>query len=205
MKERITPQAQRSREKKQAIFEVAMRMFEEYGYEQTTVRDICKNAGINTSSFYNYFGDKLGVLLQLYYEILERGAAHLAHTEENLARPYQAVCDYFLSMAEFTDRFGKDVVREAIMSIPLLTGGGYDALPRDSSLTQIAEFFTRAKTAGTVPPDRDCRADAEYLLVAAQGVTTYWITMSQGESYLALAGRMMPRIFSAVTDQPVRV
>lgn len=205
MKERLTPQAQRSREKKKAIFDIAMKMFEEYGYEQTTVRDICSNAGIKTSSFYNYFGDKLGVLLQLYYEILAAGASHLEWTEENLAVPYQSVCDYFTSMVGFTDRFSKDVVEQAVFSVRPLTGGGYDALPRDSSLRQIAGFLERAKTAGTVPENTDCRADAEFLLMGANGVMLYWIMLTEDERYMDVARRMLPRIFSAVTNEKITV
>lgn len=203
MKERITPQAQRSREKKRAIYNIAMKMFEEYGYEQTTVRDICKRAGITTSSFYNFFGDKLGVLLQLYYEILAAGAMHLEWTEQNLATPYQSVCDYFTSMTGFTDRFSKDVVERAVMSVRPLTSGGYDALPRDSSLNLIADFLLQAKDRGTVPPDTDCRADAEFLLMSANGVMLYWIMLTDGESYMDVARRMIPRIFSAITKEHV--
>ena len=205
MKERNTPQALRSREKKQAIFEIAMQMFEEYGYEQTTVRDICRNAGITTSSFYNFFGDKLGVLLQFYYEILARGACHLELTEDNLAQPYQSLCDYFTSIADFCDRFGKDVVQQAVISVPRLTAGGYDALPRDSGIRQIQAFLEAGKDAGTVAPGADCRGDAEYLLMGAHGVLMYWITLTQGESYRETAARLLPRVFSAVTDRPIRV
>ena len=98
MKERLTNQEKKSREKKQRIYRVAMKMFSEYGYEQATIRDICKAAGITTSSFYNFFGDKDGVLLQFYYEILEKGAAHLDLTPQNLQTPYpqnHVFCEHY--------------------------------------------------------------------------------------------------------------
>lgn len=205
MKERMTPQAQRSREKKKAIYEIAMKMFEDYGYEQTTVRDICKNAGITTGSFYNFFGDKLGVLLQFYYEALSRGEKYLVKTEENLADPYQSVCNYLLSTSDFTDRFSKDVVEQAVMSVRTLTAGGYDALPRDRSFRQIADFLESAKAAGTVAAEADCHSDTEYLLMSANGIMLYWLTLTEGERYLDVARRMLPRVFSVVTASPISI
>ncbi len=205
MKERATPRTQRAREKKKEIFDVAMKMFEELGYEQTTVRDICRSAGITTSSFYHFFGDKLGVLLELYYEILARGAAFLEPAEERLAAPYQSICDYFTAMSDFTDRFSRDVVEQAVMSVRPLTSGGYDALPKDNTLNRIAVFLSEARKRGTVKQDADVRSEAEYLLMGANGVLLYWIMFTDSERYIDVAGRLMPRLFSAVTDEPVLV
>ena len=58
----LTPQAQRSLEKKNHIFNISMEMFRDQGYNQTTIRDICAAAGVTTGTFYNFFGDKFGIL-----------------------------------------------------------------------------------------------------------------------------------------------
>ena len=62
MADKHVPQAQRSQEKKRQIYETAMGMFRDKGYNQTTVRDICTAAGITTGTFYNFFGDKFGIV-----------------------------------------------------------------------------------------------------------------------------------------------
>ena len=49
--ERFTAQALKSKEKKKQIYEISMQMFSDLGYEQTTIRDICKAAGITNSTF----------------------------------------------------------------------------------------------------------------------------------------------------------
>ena len=33
----------------------------------------------------------------------------------------------------------------------------------------------------------------------------YWVPLTQGESYRETAARLLPRVFSAVTDRPIRV
>jgi hypothetical protein len=39
-----------------------MRLFEERGYEQTTVAEIASAAGVSTNTFFNYFASKDEVL-----------------------------------------------------------------------------------------------------------------------------------------------
>ena len=205
MTKRLTMQAQRSEEKKKAIYETAISMFEEHGYEQTTVRDICKNAGITTSSFYNFFGDKKGILLQFYYETLREGAAFLEPTEENLAAPYQSICWCFTSMASFCDRNSRDVILQALISLPALTSGQYPSLPRNDVIRQVTNFLEEGKKRGTVPQERDCATDAEYLLMGANGITMYWLLFAESERYISVARRLMPTLFASVTNEAIRV
>lgn len=205
MREHITEQFQKSKEKKAAIQTVAMGMFSEYGYEQTTIRDICKKAGITTGSFYNYFGDKLGVLLQFLYDILEKGSKHIAPTPENLAHPYQSVCNYFIAMSSYMDHFSRDVACQAILNIPRLITGAYKTLSQDSSIRDISSFLDAAKETGTIPSTTDTTAVSEYLLSSANGIALSWLTISPNESYLSVATRLMPTFFSAVTDERICV
>jgi AcrR family transcriptional regulator len=52
--------------KKTAIIEAAGEIFVEKGFRTTTVRQICKRAGVNTAAINYYFGDKS----KLYMEVL---------------------------------------------------------------------------------------------------------------------------------------
>ena len=145
MKERLTNQEKKSREKKQRIYRIAMKMFSEYGYEQTTIRDICKKAGITTSTFYNFFGDKDGVLLQFYYEILSKGAMYLDITPQNLSKPYQSICNFFMCTASFMDSFSSDVARQTIFAVPKLLKGNYKTLSADNASKAIIAFLEEGK------------------------------------------------------------
>lgn len=199
------PMRQGSAEKKQYIYETAMRMFEENGYEQTSIRDICRAAGITNSTFYHFFGDKLAILLQFYYTLLENYAGHLEQTEENLRAPYQAICDFFVLSSSSLAQYGIELARQITLNMHRLLSGNYPALPPMSMVQQLSDFLEAAKQYGTVSPETDCRADAEYLLLGANGVMFYWLSIANAERYEALAARMLPRIFSAVTDAPVCV
>ena len=203
MKERLTEQEKRSREKKLKIYRITMKMFSEYGYEQTTIRDICKEAGITTSTFYNFFGDKDGVLLQFYYEMLEKGAKYLDLTPLNLKTPYQSICNFFMSTAAFMDSFSKDVARQATFAAPKLVRGNYKTLPPDNANKAIEAFLEEGKRYGTVSKATDSKKTAEYLIMSASGLSSYWINQDDDRSYMDIAKDMVPLIFRSVTKEKV--
>lgn len=99
----MTAQARRSKEKKEHIFRTAMQMFKHHGYEATTVRDICREAGIRNSTFYHFFGDKSGILMEFYRNLFHDRADYLAHTPENLRHPFQSIFNYLLHAAKLQD------------------------------------------------------------------------------------------------------
>ena len=52
--------------KKALLYETALRLFAERGYEQTTLRGIARDAGVSVGLLYRYFPSKLAVVLGLY-------------------------------------------------------------------------------------------------------------------------------------------
>lgn len=61
------------------VAEMAIDLFVELGYEETTIDDICAVAGISRSSFFRYFGSKEDVLLR---EVADLGDSLLAALRE---------------------------------------------------------------------------------------------------------------------------
>ena len=67
---RSTPKAEETRRR---IYEAAMQMFREKGFEQTTMRDIARQAGVALGAAYYYFSSKDAIVLAFYQEMQERG------------------------------------------------------------------------------------------------------------------------------------
>ena len=68
LKTRTTRRAEDTRRK---IYEVAMELFREKGFEETTMRDIAAKAGVALGGAYYYFASKDAIVLAFYREMQE--------------------------------------------------------------------------------------------------------------------------------------
>jgi len=68
VRSRSTPKADQTRRR---ILEAALQMFREKGFEQTTMRDIARKAGVALGAAYYYFASKDAIVLAFYEEMQE--------------------------------------------------------------------------------------------------------------------------------------
>ena len=68
LKPRVTPRAEDTRRR---IYEAAMDLFREKGFEETTMRDIAAKAGVALGGAYYYFSSKDAIVLAFYREMQE--------------------------------------------------------------------------------------------------------------------------------------
>jgi len=68
VKTRPTPRAEDTRRR---IYEAALDLFREKGFEQTTMRDIAAKAGVALGGAYYYFSSKEAIVLAFYHEMQE--------------------------------------------------------------------------------------------------------------------------------------
>ncbi|MCG7848868.1 MAG: TetR/AcrR family transcriptional regulator [ANME-2 cluster archaeon] len=75
----MSPREKKKLETKNKIFEVSGRLFKEKGFENTTIDEITKEAGIAKSTFFNYFPTKEALLMyfgeqknELNYDLIEK-------------------------------------------------------------------------------------------------------------------------------------
>ena len=74
MKTRPTPRAEDTRKR---IYEAAMEMFREKGFEQTTMRDIAAKAEVALGGAYYYYSSKEAIVLSFYHELQETSHASI--------------------------------------------------------------------------------------------------------------------------------
>jgi AcrR family transcriptional regulator len=68
LKQRTTPRAESTRRK---IYDAALELFREQGFEQTTMRDIAAKAGVALGGAYYYFSAKDAIVLEFYRQMQE--------------------------------------------------------------------------------------------------------------------------------------
>jgi AcrR family transcriptional regulator len=77
------PKTKRGEHSRAAIFEAALDLFRERGYEATTMRSIAERAGVSLGSSYHYFASKEHLVLEFYRHTHQ---LHLAAIGPLLAR-----------------------------------------------------------------------------------------------------------------------
>src|SRR5579859_27893 len=70
VRSRSTPKADATRRR---IYEAALEMFRDKGFEQTTMRDIARQSGVALGAAYYYFSSKEAIVLAFYQEMQEHG------------------------------------------------------------------------------------------------------------------------------------
>lgn len=80
----IRPKTKRGRATFQAILQSAEDLFSKYGFHQTTIKDITKEAGIGLGTFYLYFEDKLSCYKHLLLSYSHFIRSQIAHKVEGI-------------------------------------------------------------------------------------------------------------------------
>lgn len=63
----------KAEETRRRIYDAALQSFRDNGFEQTTMRDIARQAGVALGAAYYYFASKEAIVLAFYEEMQERG------------------------------------------------------------------------------------------------------------------------------------
>lgn len=166
------------RARMQAI-EVASRIFNERGYDQTSLEDIANEAEMSVSSLLRYFGDKERLALAHHIDLLESFRRHLAdESEPVLERWRQFIVDQAGSMRSF-DSYHEE--RQLIVSVP-----GLLRLLSRIQLDQQEELAAAFASEAGVDPGQDLygRLLAALLVAGNEAVYLQWLR-SGGQRDLA--------------------
>lgn len=158
------------------IVAVALRLFRERGYEQTTMRVIAREAGVSVGNAYYYFASKEH-LVQAYYDLMQ--VEHRAAAEEVLAREkafaarLRGVNLAWLDVAEpYHDFAGKFFKHAAEPTSPLSPFSAASAPAREASIG----LFREVLEGSDAKVDRELRPDLpELLWLAHMGMVLFWV------------------------------
>ena len=107
---RLTTRDKKSIEKKERIIKNAVALFKRYGYDATTVQDICTAADVSVGIFYHHFGSKDAVVKSVANQIIEKSSRYIRVTEQNLADPISSLCKFYIDQAVIAEKLGHDIL-----------------------------------------------------------------------------------------------
>lgn len=166
----------KSEQTRALILETALRLFQERGYDKTTMRAIAKEAGVSVGNAYYYFAGKEH-LIQGFYDRI--GAEHLAavrpvlERERDLDARIAGVLKAWLDVAEPYHEFAAQFFKNAAdPESPLSPFSPESEGPREESIAIHREILAGSKA--KVPDElRDILPELMWL--SLMGLVLYWV------------------------------
>jgi AcrR family transcriptional regulator len=155
------------------LYETAVRLIGEQGYEATTLRDVAAQSGVSAGLLYRYFPSKRSVVLALYDELSE------AFVRDAADMPAGKWRDRFLYALDASLRsLGPHRVTLRAL-VPVMVGDveeGVFALSTAFSRKRVqAVFQTAVSKASDAPPQKLADALARLLYLVHLGVILWWL------------------------------
>jgi TetR/AcrR family transcriptional regulator, cholesterol catabolism regulator len=164
---RSTLRAKKYAEAKQALFDAAMELFREKGFDETSVDEIAERAGFSRATFFNHFGTKSAVL-RFFGERLQVRMERLLSEAHPKVPPLERVREMLLVMAKEAEAHREDLRIVFVFSVrdPNYLAGPTPAQERILEL--VSELVGEAQRRG------EARRDLAAHDQAVQILGLYW-------------------------------
>lgn len=166
----------KSEQTRALILETALRLFQERGYDKTTMRAIAKEAGVSVGNAYYYFAGKEH-LIQGFYDRI--GAEHLVavrpvlEREKDLEARIAGVLKAWLDVAEPYHEFAAQFFKNAAdPQSPLSPFSPESEGPREESIAIHREVLAGSKAK---VPDELREILPELMWLSLMGLVLYWV------------------------------
>ncbi|MCL2865186.1 MAG: TetR/AcrR family transcriptional regulator [Lachnospiraceae bacterium] len=108
---KLSKQQQKSQETKERIFRAAKVILQKQGYQEMSIKNICKEAGVSNGSFYHHFKTK-DDLLSYYIEEQPGLKAELLELPKDVAMAKEAIVYVYLHYVEYCESLGVGFIAE---------------------------------------------------------------------------------------------
>jgi len=189
------------------LYDTAIGMVNERGYEATTLREIAKEAGVSVGLLYRYFPSKQAVIIALYDELSQDFARRAASMKPGKWR------DRFLFGLQSSLGVLQPHRTTLRALIPILVGDpddGVFAANTAFSRRRVQQVFEDAVAGSTDPPEQPMAAALGRLLYLVHLAVLLWWLLDRTpkqratEALVGLTKRLLPSAAVALRLPPVR-
>jgi AcrR family transcriptional regulator len=168
----------------------AMRLFQEQGYEATTIEQIAEAVEISPSTFFNYFPSKEDVVFNDPYDPLFISMFLARPSEESLGTAFRRTL--VEELAAVFDRDREVILARArlMMGVPALRAHVWEELEHSRDLF----CGVLAERTGRDPDDFDLRVTTMVLISALFAAEIEWVRHDGREDVLELVNRALDMV-----------
>lgn len=186
MKKALTEKQKKSLEKKDHIYKVAIRLFKKYGYENTSIRDICKEANVTIGSLYNFYENKAAILYRFSEKLAQKSVQNLDTSDTGLLNPKETLIKYIMSIIYMFDELGID------MTLQLYTH--YQTIWRSQSeeTALLEQFIQKGQELGTISRQLDHKNTTKAINTIIFGLICHWCSQEDHDDLIEKSQLLLP-------------
>lgn len=192
---------ERTRRRRQALLEAALDLFTDQGYAATSVKHLCRRAGLTERYFYESFRDRHACLAQLYDELTQQLFERTTAAIEQAADlDVDQATERALS--EFVDHLAHDPRRARLVLLEVVGASQELEERRHAVLHSFAELALSVwmQHLERENPDPAQRLSAVGLVGAVNHLLVDWLHRGRQETQAELV-QVCARMFCAVRHQ----
>ena len=188
---KLTTRQRQAMESRRKLLEAATELFNEKGYQETGVQEICARAGLSVGVFYHYFNSKQE-LLQAILRSKNDELMELIATESTARTHLEALLEVlgFVCRQKVEGSF-------AMVCTSFTPSPDGSAAPDPKLLEFLASIVQSAQETGELTGDTAPEQIAFDLLIASRGYQLYWCENGGGFDVLAGQREYLKRLLRA--------
>lgn len=164
----LTRRQEQALETRNRIYNAAVELMERKGFDNITIAEISRAAGVSVGAFYHYFESKNDILAEIFRRADEYFATEVASSLGEKPVPEQIV-DYFGYYARFNIASGVDMVRQLFN--PKVKFFTRQDRPM---LSLLRDLICRGQERGEIRGDLSPEEVVRMLFITARGVVFDW-------------------------------
>lgn len=154
---------------KRRIYKAAVDLFDKHGFNNTTIEDISRKAGVSVGAFYHYYISKADIYSELFSKI-DEFYQNTVEAEMVNEDSFDNIILFFKHYAAYNAARGTDAVKQ------LFNTENMQFLDQSRYMMRLLKkVIADGQEKGQITKEMDEEAIMKFLLIAARGVVYDWL------------------------------
>lgn len=150
------------------IYNTAIRLFKQSGYEQVSVSQIAKAANVGIGTFYHYFESKMELFMKIFVNV-DDYFYEFKNFDYSKFEPREIIQHYFYQYAKLNETAGIEIVQNLANPLNRKSLDGNQDF--EYILTDILEAYQKTNK---IKSDETAEEICRFFFIAARGVMFDW-------------------------------
>jgi len=174
-----------SEEKLKLIYDTAISLFKDKGYEETSIQDICDACGLTVGSIYHFYNRKLDFLIEFAQSLGHKGKQLLEESKLE-DDPFEILGQYYLYKSEYLEQTGFYLCRSINDRFTEIWMDKNNNFSEYSGLGSLFPFISKRMGVGQIKSDLPPERVAWLIQAFYQGIINQWLLTSAKESLIEI-------------------